>query len=144
MKKNSFSLILISIILSLFTSCITNYYSMYTTEEAAVFSNSKEAIATKFIIPRGTLIYVTKGNTKRSKVKWNNYSGWINKSSYSYYKPDNSAVLNSPINNEIVPSKKTNDYRPSSTSGGTVQVKGYYRKNGTYVRPHTRSSPRRR
>jgi hypothetical protein len=28
-------------------------------------------------------------------------------------------------------------------TGGTVQVKGYYRKDGTYVRPHTRSAPRR-
>ena len=27
---------------------------------------------------------------------------------------------------------------PSSISGGTVQVKGYYRKDGTYVRPYTR------
>ncbi len=29
----------------------------------------------------------------------------------------------------------------SSSSGGTVHVKGYYRKDGTYVRPHTRSAP---
>jgi hypothetical protein len=26
----------------------------------------------------------------------------------------------------------------SSTSGGSVYVRGYYRKNGTYVQPHTR------
>lgn len=32
----------------------------------------------------------------------------------------------------------------SSGSSGRVQVKGYYRKDGTYVRPHTRSAPRRR
>jgi hypothetical protein len=31
---------------------------------------------------------------------------------------------------------------PSSPlEGKTVQVRGYYRKDGTYVRPHTRSSP---
>ncbi|MGO3892425.1 MAG: hypothetical protein ACTJHW_15750 [Paenalcaligenes sp.] len=38
-------------------------------------------------------------------------------------------------------------YSPSSyapSSGGSVRVKGYYRKNGTYVRPHTRRAPRRR
>jgi endonuclease YncB( thermonuclease family) len=29
-----------------------------------------------------------------------------------------------------------------SSSGGSIHVKGYYRKDGTYVRPHTRSSPR--
>lgn len=32
----------------------------------------------------------------------------------------------------------------SGSTGGTVHVRGYYRKNGTYVRPHTRSAPRRR
>jgi hypothetical protein len=31
-----------------------------------------------------------------------------------------------------------------STSGGEVQVRGYYRKDGTYVRPYTRSRPRRK
>lgn len=29
----------------------------------------------------------------------------------------------------------------SGGGGGTVQVRGYYRKNGTYVAPHTRSAP---
>lgn len=35
-------------------------------------------------------------------------------------------------------------YRSSSRSpisGGTVHVSGYYRKDGTYVRPHTRRAP---
>ena len=34
-------------------------------------------------------------------------------------------------------------YSPPTNSGGTVQVRGYYRKDGTYVRPHTRRAPRR-
>jgi hypothetical protein len=34
---------------------------------------------------------------------------------------------------------------PSSSSGsGSVQVRGYRRRDGTYVRPHTRSRPRSR
>lgn len=33
--------------------------------------------------------------------------------------------------------------RSSTSSGGTVHVKGYTRKDGTYVSPHTRSAPRR-
>lgn len=34
---------------------------------------------------------------------------------------------------------------PAGSSGGSksVSVRGYYRKNGTYVSPHTRSRPRR-
>ncbi len=31
----------------------------------------------------------------------------------------------------------------SGSSGGRVQVKGYYRKDGTYVKPHTRSKPKK-
>lgn len=30
---------------------------------------------------------------------------------------------------------------PAPSTGGTVQVRGYYRKDGTYVRPHTRRKP---
>lgn len=32
----------------------------------------------------------------------------------------------------------------SPYTGDRVQVRGYYRKDGTYVRPHTRSRPRRK
>jgi endonuclease YncB( thermonuclease family) len=47
-----------------------------------------------------------------------------------------------------VPTYSSPAYSPSpsssvSSGGGTVHVKGYYRKDGTYVRPHTRSRPRR-
>ena len=34
--------------------------------------------------------------------------------------------------------------RNYAPTGGTVSVRGYMRKDGTYVRPHTRSAPRRR
>jgi hypothetical protein len=34
--------------------------------------------------------------------------------------------------------------KKSKSSGGRVYVSGYTRKNGTYVRPHTRSAPRRK
>lgn len=35
------------------------------------------------------------------------------------------------------------EYR-GGRSGGSTYVRGHYRKDGTYVRPHTRSAPRRR
>lgn len=44
------------------------------------------------------------------------------------------------------PPPRTRQPSPSVASGpvgGPVHVKGYYRKDGTYVRPHTRSRPRR-
>jgi len=41
--------------------------------------------------------------------------------------------------------RSTGTARPSSSSpGGPVKVDGYYRKDGTYVRPHTRRTPRSR
>ncbi|WP_155989998.1 hypothetical protein [Terrimonas ferruginea] len=40
--------------------------------------------------------------------------------------------------------KSTRTASTPPSSGGPVQVKGYYRSNGTYVQPHTRSSPSRR
>lgn len=42
------------------------------------------------------------------------------------------------------PSVSSPSSLPPTNSGGSVQVKGYYRKDGTYVRPHTRSAPGRR
>jgi len=39
-------------------------------------------------------------------------------------------------------SGSSNTYKPGT--GGPVHVRGYYRKNGTYVSPHTRSAPSRR
>jgi hypothetical protein len=43
-----------------------------------------------------------------------------------------------PERNYSLPSYSTRSY---STVGSPVQVKGYFRKNGTYVRPHTRRAP---
>ena len=42
------------------------------------------------------------------------------------------------------PRPSSPSYGSRSSSGGSVQVKGYARKDGTYVKPHTRSAPRRR
>lgn len=39
------------------------------------------------------------------------------------------------------PGYSPSPYAPSI--GGPVHVRGYYRRNGTYVAPHTRSRPRR-
>ena len=38
----------------------------------------------------------------------------------------------------------TSAYKPPVNTSGDVHVKGYYRKDGTYVRPHTRSKPSKR
>jgi len=60
------------------------------------------------------------------------------------------AKTNTQSNNNVSVSTKpktstTSTYSSSSKStGGTVYVKGYYRKDGTYVKSHTRRAPSRR
>lgn len=57
-----------------------------------------------------------------------------------------SSWLNSP--DKETSSASTTDSSPSYANDSdrpkTVQVRGYYRKDGTFVRPHTRSAPKRR
>jgi hypothetical protein len=42
------------------------------------------------------------------------------------------------VNNDLVVRRRAREL-PTLNNSGDVQVKGYYRKDGTYVRPHTRS-----
>lgn len=50
-----------------------------------------------------------------------------------------------PISSYSTPSSSSSSSNAPCVTGscGSVHVRGYYRKNGTYVRPHTRSRPRR-
>ncbi|BFM43957.1 hypothetical protein CFS9_25980 [Flavobacterium sp. CFS9] len=134
----------ISLILLLFilNSCASNYYFVNVDEDTPIFTskNGKESVT---IIPKGSGAYITRSDKKARKIKWKNFKGWAINPLYSnpiFSNPTLSA--NSSNNNST-----DNNYTKSSirtSSGGSVQVKGYTRKNGTYVAPHTRSAPRRR
>jgi len=80
-----------------------------------------------------TYVYVKNGYSG-SKEPYQNNSGLSTKS-------NGSSTINTGSSTTYSSSKDTT-YNYSS--GGTVQVKGYYRKDGTYVRPHTRSAPKRK
>lgn len=133
MKKITFFLI---ILLSI-VSC-TNYYTVLLTEDTNLYatSNNENIVTT---IPKDTQVYISKKKNKKNykKIKWGNYSGLAYNPSYTSY-------------NTYTPAKSSNtstpsySYTPNKSHGGTVHVKGYTRKNGTYVSPHTRSAPRRR
>lgn len=56
--------------------------------------------------------------------------------------------LRIPASIAVIPADSAHTRHPSSggssaspSSGGSVHVRGYYRRDGTYVRPHTRSRP---
>ncbi|ASK32144.1 hypothetical protein CEY12_19465 [Chryseobacterium sp. T16E-39] len=119
-------------------SCSTNYYTVLLSEDAKMYSSTDSSnIVT--LIPKDTQVFVSSKINKRNyrKIKWGNYSGWAYNPVYTSY--GNYTPL------KTTTSSSTYNYNSnSSTSGGTVSVKGYTRKDGTYVRPHTRSSPSRR
>jgi hypothetical protein len=120
-------------------SCSTNYYTVLLSEDAAIYDS---ADSTKIVttIPKNSEVFLSSTSNKNNyrKVKWNNYSGWAYNpvyTSYSNYTPVKTSTNRSSYN-----------YSSGSTrsSGGSVSVKGYHRKDGTYVRPHTRSASSRR
>ncbi len=136
MKK---TLLYLTIFLS-FISCTTNYYTVLLSEDTPIYgSSNNESIVTT--IPKDTQVFIsTKTNKKNyKKIKWDNYLGWAYNPSYTTY---SSYTPASTYNSTST--RSASSYTPSSSSGGSVNVKGYTRKDGTYVSPHTRSAPRRR
>lgn len=131
---------LLLLLLILVSSCSTNYYFVNLDEDANIYS-SKEAKEIIAVIPKGYSAYIEKSTKKYRKVKWQNYKGWAIEPVYS--RTSISSINNNSSNSNYTTTtyKKTST---SSSSGGSVHVKGYTRKNGTYVSPHTRSSPKRR
>lgn len=137
MKK----ILLLSLTIFSLISCTTNYYTVFLTTDTNLYSNSNSEIVITSI-PKNTQVFLSAKPNKKNykKIKWGKYFGWVNNpnyTTYSVYKPVNS--YKSSTNNN-----SSSSYRPTSSRGGTVQVKGYTRKDGTYVRPHTRSAPRRK
>ena len=130
-------------LLFLFISCTTNYYSVYLKEDTPIYHKKDTTSTVYTVIPKGTKIYYTDGPRSYSKIKWKKYKGWTAHLAYSYVPVSDSSKA---VVNGNSYSSGSSRYTPSSStsSGGSVHVKGYYRKNGTYVRPHTRSSGRRR
>lgn len=150
MSRFTFIILICTAILS---SCTTNYYLVSSGEETPVYSQPDVNNSSAIIPANRTFIYWGKG--KRAKTKYgqiNGYSAYLtswrklaklNKTQltaltfnddagYSYNQVSNSTYGGG------ISSKKS-----STSSGGTVHVKGYTRKDGTYVRPHTRSAPRK-
>jgi hypothetical protein len=122
-------------------SCTTNYYAVLLAEDTNLYGNGNSEIVIT-TIPKNTQVFLSAKPNKKNykKIKWGSYFGWANNPNYTKYNaytPANNYKSSPNLNS-------SSSYRPSSSSGGTVKVKGYTRKDGTYVRPHTRSAPRRK
>lgn len=118
-------------------SCSTNYYTVLLSEDAKMYS-STDSINLVTVVPKDTQVYLSSTLNKNNyrKTKWGNYSGWLYNPTYTSY-------------SNYTPLTKTSsssyNYNSSNSSkGGSVSVKGYHKKDGTYIRPHTRSAPSRK
>lgn len=93
-------------------------------------------------IQPGDSIKIIDKTTSYFKIVYNDKTGYIYTNEID--------ITEYPALNFLNPSylrtsiKSNSNYSTSSSSGGNVSVKGYYRKDGTYVKPHTRKSPSRR
>ncbi|MCX8525884.1 hypothetical protein OF897_18375 [Chryseobacterium formosus] len=136
MKKSLLYLVLLLSVIS-----CTNYYTVRLQEDTPLYSSS-EGESSVTIIPKDTEVFLSLKADKKNfrKLKWGNYYGWANKPNYTSYTGYSKASSYS----SSPQSRSSSSYNSKSSSGGSVQVKGYTRKNGTYVSPHTRSAPRRR
>lgn len=121
-------------------SCITNYYYVTVNGNTPVYSTQSDGSSLVCNIPSGHGMYIKgKKYRKYRKIKYGNYVGWTYNPNYkesSYYSSRSNSLSTSRS------SSSSNYSTPSSSK--TVNVKGYYRKDGTYVRPHTRSAPKRK
>lgn len=124
-----------------------NYYTVTITEDASIYLKSNLNSTAVESVKSGEPIYMILDKSSKGfrKVRYKGKVGYIYRPSFkSYTKSDYQKAYSSTNTNDSLKREPINTYKPTSSSGGTVHVKGYYRKNGTYVRPHTRSAPRRR
>lgn len=124
------------------TSCVVYQMQEYvSTESITILSGN-----TYDIIQPGTVVYLNSEKNKDDLIIYYKNKKWRAPKTYTssfvtkneYYKLKNNTNSYSTSNyNSYTPT-------PSTSNGGSVSIKGYYRKDGTYVKPHTRRAPSRR
>lgn len=130
-------------------SCVS-YYNVTVNNDTILYSTENDESPVIYTVSSGTSVYIKGENSKKyRKIKYGKYVGWAyypnytSPSQYSSRSTSTSQSISSPSSRSSSASTRSSSSNYTS-SGKTVNVKGYYRKNGTYVRPHTRSAPRRR
>lgn len=161
MKKSL--LLLLSVII--LTGCKSGEYYLCKSTSDIIYFNGKYGYSSRKAIPKGEFFVLkTSGeHSLKNKIRYKNQKAYTyfgdnavkykkisakefrkivynHSDSLYYYKGSIFKIPKHAIDNN-----KTKAVNPSSVySGGKVHVKGYRRKDGTYVRSHTRSAPRRK
>ena len=138
----------------IFSSCATNVvnkmYDVVLIENSEIYFGNENYFSASETIVKETPVKIQAKVSRKGyqKVRYGSRIGYIH--SPKYRVKGSRRITTDSIPNYFVTTSTdtsnstrttTNKYRPSS---GTVHVKGYYRKVGTYVRPHTRRAPRKR
>lgn len=157
MKKVIF---ILSVLIILVTGCSTSSYYVYQTDSNIELQRTKYNVAPYMYIPQGKHIVIKESSNVFKKARYGSCKGYICGTSNLSNpirissRDIKNLVFNSTDSTYYFKGKKLgfteslnikSSYSPSHSTGtGRVQVKGYYRKDGTYVRPHTRKAPTRR
>jgi len=97
------------------------------------------------VVPTSTKVLIKSKKKSTYSVIYKTYEGYLNSPNFTYYRKFSSAVDSTLYGySTIKPVRVKPTFTNYRSSGGSVPVKGYYRKDGTYVRPHYRSSPSRK
>lgn len=112
--------------------------SHYSYSKPIIKLKDKEYGAVIDTITIGNSITIIDKTTSYFRVLYNEKIGYID-----IYEIDVTEypVLNYLESSNLRKTKESNSSYSTGT-GGSVNVKGYYRKDGTYVSPHTRSAPK--
>ena len=149
-------ILLFSLVVTMLSACTTNYYLVVADSETPVYSELHGDQAATSIPPNKGFV-VNRKLATRSKVQYGGVTGYglhltswrelakLNKKQYRELTfSDIYGYTYGGVSTESYATPRTKaTASPSTYSGGTVHVKGYTRKDGTYVKPHTRSAPRR-
>lgn len=137
------------LMLLLLCSCAVYKFENYVTvNEISIYQeNGKEIITEK--IPQYSTISFSKNKTKKGYPIYYKRKKWyLTPGFYSdilpYYEYVQKYKTQPTVDNTDIKPKRNYSTSNSSSYGGSVKVKGYYRKDGTYVKPHTRKSPKRK
>lgn len=144
---------LFSFLVLVLTGCSTEYYLAVSDAEIPVYQIDTNLPMT--IVPANKA-FIYRGKSTRRNIRYGSYNGqslysntWqrlakLNKKQLKdlVFTTDKGFSYNGPSSSSDQSISRTRS-STSRTVGGPVAVKGYTRKNGTYVQPHTRSAPRR-
>lgn len=137
MKKTILLIFLFS-----FFGCTSIYYVGEASEPVNVYTIVDTTSNVKCIIPIGGRVLTYKKSKKYYYIIYEGYKGYTYKPKYKNYHKYDSSIDGIIYGYSSTKQKRANSYNHTSksSSNGSVKVKGYYRKNGNYVRPHVRKS----